>query len=67
VLLAGCAGELASPPRVIAEYTRGPLLAVPLFVAALGGLLFVPRFTYVLATGSTRGWMRRMLRIPPPD
>jgi hypothetical protein len=58
---------LAGAPRVVADYTRGPLLAVPLFVAVLGGLLFVPRFTHTLATLSTRGWLRRMLRIPPPD
>lgn len=34
-------------PQVVADITRGPLVAVPIFVALLGVLFFVPRFTYL--------------------
>ena len=51
----------------VSEVTRGPLLVVPLFAVAIGILCFVPRFTYYWARINTTGWMRKMLRIPPPD
>jgi len=57
---------MAGAPRVVADYTRGPLVTVPMFVAALGILFFFPRFTHYWASLSTRGWLRKMLRIPPP-
>ncbi|OLF15700.1 hypothetical protein [Actinophytocola xanthii] len=52
--------------RIVADHARGPLVVVPMFVAALGVLLFVPRFTLALARLSTSGWLRRLLRAPPP-
>jgi hypothetical protein len=56
---------LAGTPRVVAEYTRGPLIAVPLFITGLGILFFFPRFTLGWARLSTSGWLRKLLRIPP--
>lgn len=43
-------------PRIVADHTRGPLVAVPIFVALLGVLFFFPRFTYVWAKIAT--WFR---------
>lgn len=37
---------LTEPYLTIASNTRGPLVFVPLFAAALGVLFFFPRFTY---------------------
>jgi hypothetical protein len=57
---------LTGTPRVIAQYTRGPLIMVPLFGVVLGILALFPRFTYVWASLSTGGRLaRRVLRIPP--
>jgi hypothetical protein len=52
--------------RVVADVTRGPLITLPIFVALLGILFFVPRFTYVWASLGTPRWLRRLFRIPPP-
>jgi hypothetical protein len=41
---------LTEPELTIAINTRGPLIAVPLFAAGLGGFLFFPRFTMVAAS-----------------
>lgn len=57
---------MTGTPRVVADYTRGPLVVVPMFVAALGILFFFPRFAHLWASFSTRGWLRKLLRIPPP-
>lgn len=56
---------MTGTPRVVAEYTRGPLIAVPLFIMGLGILFFFPRFTLGWARLSTSGWLRKLLRIPP--
>jgi hypothetical protein len=58
---------LTGTSRVVAGYTRGPLVTVPLLVTALGILFFFPRFTHSWARLSTRGWLRKLLRIPPPQ
>jgi hypothetical protein len=57
---------LTGTPRIVADHLRGPLVVVPMFVAVLGVLCFFPRFTLAWARLSTSGWLRRLLRIPPP-
>lgn len=57
---------LTGTPRVVAAYTRGPLVTVPLLITALGMLFFFPRFTHSWAQLATRGWLRKLLRLPPP-
>ncbi|HEX6357353.1 hypothetical protein [Actinophytocola sp.] len=56
---------MTGTPRVVASYTRGPLIVVPLFIAVLGVLFFFPRFAHSWARLSTSGWLRKMLRLPP--
>lgn len=56
---------MTGTPRVVAGYTRGPLITVPLLITALGILFFFPRFTHTWARLSTRGWLRKILRLPP--
>jgi hypothetical protein len=57
---------LTGTPRVIADYTRGPLITVPILVVFLGILAFFPRFTYAWASLSTPGRLaKRLLRVPP--
>lgn len=57
---------LTGTPRVVAAYTRGPLVTVPLLITALGILFFFPHFTHSWAQLATRGWLRKLLRLPPP-
>lgn len=45
---------LTGSARVVAEYTRGPLVALPLFAAAIGVLYFFPRFTMAWAANPFR-------------
>jgi hypothetical protein len=56
---------LTGTPQVVAEYTRGPLVTVPMFVTALGILCFFPRFTYCWARFSTPDWARKLFGRPP--
>ncbi|MCT2583720.1 hypothetical protein [Actinophytocola gossypii] len=51
---------------VVSDFTRSPLVTLPVFVTLLGLACFVPRFTYLWASLYTSGWMRKMVKIPPP-
>jgi hypothetical protein len=57
---------MTGTPRIVADYTRGPLIVVPLLFAVLGILFFFPRFTHSWARLATGGWLSKMPRIPPP-
>jgi hypothetical protein len=50
----------------IGDPTQPDFTGVPLLITTLGILFFFPRFTHTWARLPTQGWLRKMLRLPPP-
>lgn len=56
---------LTGAPRVVAHYTRGPLIMVPILATLLGILAFFPRFTYIWSRAGAGRFVRPWPRTPP--
>lgn len=58
---------LTGTPMTIADYARGPLICLPMFVTCLGILFYFPRFAFFMSRNPVGDAMMRAMKLPPFD